>query len=1069
MENARVDTDTQVLPLSPAAFMRRHRPELYSDTIDRPLYVLDRSMLEFQLETLTTRNEHLKFEIFCRKLCARALCPDIRPQSGPEGGGDGKVDADTYPVAEAISERYYRGNEKPEGETWGFAFSAKKDWKQKVVSDVRGIAGSGRHFDLIYFVTNQPARAADRSRIEAELGAAHGMTVRILDRAWIAEEVIDKERKDLAYDYLGVGQVVSDPMRLGPEDYSRRHRLEAIERALADPESFQGIERQMVTEAMVAAQLSRSADCPRHETDGRHARAIRLAKRYGTERQQIEARHDALWTAFWWFDDAITVSDGYAGIETAALAADHARNVEYLVQIHQLLVNVVLYRMLSADEVQFGVRSDRLEAVLERMALDRHRPNHQLEARTSLAIVRLGRHIVEGRIDSLTGIWAELGEILDQAEGLAEFDADRLIRLIEVTAPVARKDPTYRALAEKLADFVSRRSSDVAGALILLGQATHLGEDERFEAIRLLGRAARRLAKHEHAEQLVDAHQRLAFAYRGADLLWAARSSILFAAAGLAAEGEESSDLPAAFVPTVATWAWIALQLRLVPELLLAVRLMFLGLTRMPLDEPSKARVAEGIRELDVAFASNLLNMTEAELSVLTGLPDLLGDAGMSLSRATLLFALGHREVVEAEGGFPVSDAFDGVEHFMSLLKAQPVSRDLYGPLSLNPRDQIVVETVISGLTISIIGAGDDRSTLVAQAVGTTLEAVLATILEGRIAPHAEQYRIDIVLTDDAEPAIRTDPRSLRSMVSWPRTRSPAQIGGQSEVGQFLMQLVGEVLAAAFVMPDLKRTLEQLFAKGNAHDRVSSVLASLNCLQRLSGKDVIRLDTQDAADYPLRERPDLPDPDFSRAEKDVEPSPASARQDGPPAITGHRQVKVRSVIDFHAWNEAGWTGILYAGFGPEVPPVFALSFRNADAARHIFERWRERFGEADMNHEISISIIRRLPDHPPTHYAVQITSGAPDESPGSDALLQVMNRVHVMEPDNSRNLEQFLASMRRFGCFLLACSVITNGKTDIETDLVILKQAINVVDAADVSEHDIEQVALDLIARRDAG
>lgn len=50
---------------TPAGFMRKLRPELYSDTVDRPLYVLDRPMLEFQLETMTSRNEHQRFEIFC--------------------------------------------------------------------------------------------------------------------------------------------------------------------------------------------------------------------------------------------------------------------------------------------------------------------------------------------------------------------------------------------------------------------------------------------------------------------------------------------------------------------------------------------------------------------------------------------------------------------------------------------------------------------------------------------------------------------------------------------------------------------------------------------------------------------------------------------------------------------------------------------------------------------------------------------------------------------------------------------------------------------------------------------
>lgn len=46
------------------------------------------------------------------------------------------------------------------------------------------------------------------------------------------------------------------------------------------------------------------------------------------------------------------------------------------------------------------------------MTHDEHQPNHRLEARTSLAVVRLGRYFAEGRMDKLPGVWSELGLIL---------------------------------------------------------------------------------------------------------------------------------------------------------------------------------------------------------------------------------------------------------------------------------------------------------------------------------------------------------------------------------------------------------------------------------------------------------------------------------------------------------------------------------------------------------------------------------------------------------------------------------------------------------------------------------
>ena len=193
-------------------------------------------------------------------------------------------------------------------------------------------------------------------------------------------------------------------------------------------------------------------------------------------------------------------------------------------------------------------------------------------------------------------------------------------------------------------------------------------------------------------------------------------------------------------------------------------------------------------------------------------------------------------------------------------------------------------------------------------------------------------------------------------------------------------------------------------------------------------------------------------------------------EDGLPTVSRHREVKVQSVIDMHSWDAASWKGILYTTLGDDVPPVFALAFLDRAAARRIFERWRERFGTKDVNHEISISIIRNLPGHPSTHYAIQITSRRPDDGEWErGTLYHTVFRIHVVEPDDDVNLEGFLTRLRAAGCFILAPAVISGQEPDLLTDLVILKRFINVVDAADVAEHDIEHVGLQTIARRDAG
>src|SRR5712691_5460715 len=138
--------------------MRELRPEYYSDTEDQASYVLDASTLDHHLDTITSRNQTHDLELFARKLCERAICPNLRPQTGPEGGGDSKADTETYPVADEIS-RIYIGEANGGRERWAFAVSAKKEWSDKVRSDVEGIVEMGRSYDRIICVTSRFARA----------------------------------------------------------------------------------------------------------------------------------------------------------------------------------------------------------------------------------------------------------------------------------------------------------------------------------------------------------------------------------------------------------------------------------------------------------------------------------------------------------------------------------------------------------------------------------------------------------------------------------------------------------------------------------------------------------------------------------------------------------------------------------------------------------------------------------------------------------------------------------------------------------------------------------------------
>jgi hypothetical protein len=1067
--------DERAVPrrIMPSAFMRKLRPELYSDSGERAAYVLDAALLEFHLDSITSRNETHDFEVFCRKLCERTICPNLRPQSGPEGGGDSKADADTFPVADEVATLTYVGEANAGQEKWAFAFSAKSAWSQKVRKDVDGIVATGRGYNRIYCVTSRAARAKDRARIEKELTDTYKVPVTILDRSWIVKEVIENDRKDLAYNYLGVGQLTTDPLHLGPEDYSRARQLAEMEKAIENPTAFIGMEGQRVTEALVAAKLSRHLERPRVETDGRFARAIRLADQDGTYRQQLEARYEHVWTAYWWFDDIAGANKSYSDFEEFALQANHARNLELLVTLLQLLFNSVIHGHLTRAEAQLDQRVAKLTAALEPMAADEERPNNQLEARTSLAIIRMNAAKVDDDREALRAVWREFSSILATAEGMGEFSAQRLIKMVEVSGAIAGNDADYNELVEKLADFVAKRTSEVQAALILLTRAQQLGFSDKFDMIRLLGKAAAKLTKKEYNEQLIEAQQLLTIAYRSAGLLWAARATCAFVAASIVIEGEEDSQLPVGFVPTMKLWAWIALELGLLPDLLLALQLLNGALVGLPLDEESQARVKKDIFELDLSLGCRLLNASDDELRELQSLPDLLEALGLFMSRTALLYTLGHQDRLREDGSLPAEQSDEEAARQLSMLASQPVGKQIADRLLLNAGSQQSAKATILGMTVEVTSETTEEALMVAQTVLGALEAFFATVIERRVMPHTERFSIRIKEVEASSPSFDVDVMNMAATLAWPRGLSPGSFPQQEMVQRFLREVTGKVLAAAFIIDDVKGLVESLYVDEAVQGRMAMIVAACTSYHRIAGRNVSRLaDWQDRmrTTFPLRlPRPTLTQIEFPEANDDEEDEVDGQGGSGPPPKpNNHRKLGIRSVIDVHAWDRANWRGAGYFQFRPDYPPALGLLFENREGATSIFARWRERFGQVDGREDIHISIIRDIFPDRPLHYAIQISSRLPEpEEFETNQPFVVATRMLVMEATTDTHLETFLAAYRQIGAYYLLPGIWGGSEPDIIGEVNIIKRQLTVISASDVSEHDIENVALSMILERE--
>ena len=1040
--------------LLPSEFMRKLHPEYYSDSSGRTLCELDRATFEYQLESVTKRNETHDFEIFCRKLCERVICPNLRPATGPEGGGDSKADTETFAVASEISQLFYVGEPNAGSERWAFAFSAKERWADKVRDDVTDLVHTGRNYDRIVCVTSRFARAKTRAKLEDKLTELYAIPVEIHDRSWTVKEVIENDRKDLAFHYLGVGREVPDMQRSGPTDYSRSQQLEEIEQSFKNPDAFLGMEAQMVTEALLAAKLSRQLERTREETDGRFERAKRVAKKYGLPRQNLEIHYESLLTGFWWYNDFDLLNSSYDEFEATLSPDEHVKNVQFLTSLLQLLVVCVVHGHLTIAESKLQERTDRLRQRLLTIEKDADQPNSALAATTSLLQLKLNQAVISGDTGQLSDIWAQFANILERAKSLSEFDTDGLVRLITNAAQVAGNHPGYNALIENVAVFVSERKSAAEGARLLIQRAKQLDSGQHFECIRLLGKATPHLGRQEYVDEFIDALPYLALAYRGAGQFWAARSTCLTAAALIMIQFEEQAELSPLVIWVAELWAWQSLQLRHIPDLLAAIELLDVVASNSSLSKQSRQRIEEKRQDLELALASHVLNCSDTDISILSNLPDALDRLHLFFARTALLYSLGYIERLQAEGSIPEGERPEELTDLFSILANQPVSDQIGGPLICNSDTGQTIETTVLGLSVEVCATGTSTSILVAEALIASTEAYMATALECGILPHTERFCVDVIENDEIQkPSFQEDLDQMRATLEWPTGKNPEHFDFQTTALPALTESAGSILVATCYGRDMQDFLKRLHEDELVENRLAAVTVTPNIYSRIFGRSLSRLSeftTSEDETFPIRKRPELKEREA--ASGDVTIADFGGKN--------HRTVGLRSVIDIPLWDRAKWRGAAFFGFAPTFPPIIALAFEDQEAAEQIFVRWRERFGKYDAKEDIYISIIKGVSPAEPAHYHILVTSSLLTESSTSFSKPTVYTgRWLPVMPDTPANLDRFLKEYQRMGAYGLAPAILKNGSAEPLTNLAIVKRSLAVRHYNDIGPNDHEVMA----------
>lgn len=834
---------------NPSEYMRSRHPDLFSDSTERAVPLLKRSDLEYHLETLTSRKQEFIFEEFCRRLAQVEICPNLRPQTGPVGGGDSKTDSSTYPVAEILAERCYWGAPtQPATENWAFAFSCKKRWRQKALDDISKIATLQTHYAKVFFITSQFVKDKSRHELETELSQEHGFDVHILDRNWILDVVFTHKHEELAIVAIGIQVAQQRERILGPQDSVNQSALDALLDRLRSPIEYYANDYSIAADYLDAAKLARNLERPRHEVTGLFQQARRVSKKNGFIPQVIRCAYEHAWADNWWFDDVSTAVEVYSEIEPLLDSIEDSDDVEMFANLQTLLWNGVFRQELNPDDVKLREREDVLRKKLKALSADKLRPNNALYAETMLAFLDFA--VWNRESDDVATALVRLADCFQRSRGMSTYPLRRFTDTVVGMSQYIEALNGYDELFETMLKVLAERDGEIAAARLLLQRGEqHLNADRPKEALRLLGQSRIKAAKEEILETAVDAATLAANCYLHLGLVWATKMESL-TAAHLACEYVDGV-FRSAYYGSRATrlLAWVDLtQGRLAPFLRWMMLVQACG------DQLADAgydlsRFKDVYHDLEVGLCDRLMLLDEKEMTRLLPIADAVQKMGFPMGRFVLLYGAGHSKEIELDftSAFK-EDATWMHDYFNKWREHIRLVANGSKPFSDFGKDACILKTQIMGVKYVIESSPDFGAIVFSENLLAAVEAMLAL---------ADWENLAFV-TDEIRIRVDVDGNSInppRPQIVTASGREDIELHWQSDIADWLAYTDRQVVAEYFLsicleillrttidpLDDLKTEMDK-WQKDGGLGRALGTLPTIHAIAHLIGKDCYELD-----------------------------------------------------------------------------------------------------------------------------------------------------------------------------------------------------------------------------------
>lgn len=1024
-----IPQESRLVPERPSVYYRRQHPEYYSDSETIYEVPLTEELFDLQMGLLSTKKMQCAFENFALKTAMRLITPNIKPQTGPDGGGDGKVDAETYEVATDISSRWYvtepcvGSNEK-----WAFAISCKKQWKQKVEHDVQNIIATNRGYTRILFFSNQYIKADVRIATEETLYKKTGVKVEIFDCSWFKSAVFEKGCRDVALSELGFSEEYAKcTKRIGPLDQQRIARLDQIEIEARRPiNEFDPEYVDALTEACV---ICRDLGRSKPEIEGRFRVAFDACELHGSKQQKFNLIYTHAWTSYFWFEDAETTYKDFLALKPFLEEDCTVFRLERVLNLISVLRTAAGFGYIDTVKAQNAVDYvHTLEIELSKNAL---RPSCYLFIRIYILTQRLAIHA--GSKAPISEDLELLKPLLLKAAKCMEISFEAQYDVMNMLSGLIEPNQEFDTLVDEMANTIAEHRSEVEAARVRMSRAIYYINNHSWkEAVRQLSFCVYAFEKEECTEELIKSSGMLGAALWEMKLPFSAEAFLLKAVCFRLKEFHKSGILPNLLVSTILKICEI--------ELMLGRLVMYLNwymlLKNLVHGSSHEANVnfLETEHTYDAAWTCRfaVANLSNRYIQLM---PSLLDRVGLFFSSQYLKYKLGYESECHKEF---VGMMQDGKNE--SWFVAQPVFEQFIGDLNISQGDFAHIQTTAANFTFHVDYPNVYAIQQIAEILAASMEALLATCEIFEVVPMCPLIYIHIEQTEHETELIAEPELDKYKLI--------VNSGKLSD--DVFWEVISKLICYVFVRnaATSQEMTEWLDSKQHGEkmmDRVGVLLHTRMAMSGIWGSALLHRIESWIANSDKQYTP------TRKLEKGVEINYRNKAQI-------HGSVH-RINSDIRLWDEARWIGCSFMSDGIS-PPILALTFEKPEKGLEIIREWKEKIAEGSPS--VKIIILKGINAEHPNWYRVNISpEGMFSDMAAGEYAFGASGR-QTIEANTNAHLNFFEQELKRFGsCFIASCGFTDkiNPKPCQISERVPFSN-VTIKNAWEVRQGDIECLAL---------